>query len=102
MSSRILEFHQFSFKPRNIFNSPLLKPQLALPAEEDDKVDHDAFSLLEPPGLRQVQNICNHCMTPFDGFMWKTDGMPDYVNESALLLSSKRRIEQKHQQEQLP
>ena len=99
----MLEFHQFSFKPRNIFNSPLLKPQLALPAEEDDKVDHDAFSILEPPGLRQVQNICNHCMTPFDGFMWKTDGMPDCdysqasgLNASALLLLSKRSIEQKH------
>ena len=46
----------------NLFaHSPLLKPQLALPAEEDDKVDHDAsFGILEPPGIRQAQNICNH------------------------------------------
>ena len=52
----------------SIFNSPLLKPQLALPAEEDDKVDHDAFGLLEPPGLRQVQHICNHHM--LHGSVW--------------------------------
>ena len=57
------------FKAKNIFNSPLLKPQLALPAEEDDKVDHDAFGLLEPPGLRQVQNICNHHMLHGSG-LW--------------------------------
>ena len=40
-----------------VLNSPLLKPQLALSAKEDDKVDHDAFGLLKPPGTRQVQNI---------------------------------------------